>query len=142
MLPFIKLGYSVLRPIGDCDRYDFVVDINGTFYRIQSKTATLKKDGFSIKCRSSRKNTKEFIDKPYTKDEIDYFITCCMGKVYLVPVEEAGLSVKTLRFIPSRTGHKCAMAEDYEFDKIVSEWIKGSDESGQSTEENNVGEKV
>lgn len=39
MLEFMKLGYPVLTPYGDCQRYDFVVEINGKFYRIQSKTA-------------------------------------------------------------------------------------------------------
>ena len=39
MLEFMKLGYPVLTPYGDCQRFDFVVEINGKFYRIQSKTA-------------------------------------------------------------------------------------------------------
>ena len=39
MLEFMKLGYPVLTPYGDCQRYDFVVEINNKFYRIQSKTA-------------------------------------------------------------------------------------------------------
>ena len=27
MLAFMKLGYNVLTPYGDCERYDFVVDV-------------------------------------------------------------------------------------------------------------------
>ena len=37
MLAFVKLGYNVLTPYGDCERYDFVVDIKGNFYKIQVK---------------------------------------------------------------------------------------------------------
>ena len=32
MLAFMKLGYNVLTPYGDCERYDFVVDNNGKFF--------------------------------------------------------------------------------------------------------------
>jgi hypothetical protein len=39
MLEFLKLGYNILTPYGDCERYDFVVDVNGKFYKIQAKTA-------------------------------------------------------------------------------------------------------
>ena len=39
MLAFVKAGYNVLIPYGDCERYDFVVDINGRFYKMQSKTS-------------------------------------------------------------------------------------------------------
>ena len=39
MLAFLKLGYNVLTPYGDCERYDFVVDINNKLYKIQAKTA-------------------------------------------------------------------------------------------------------
>ena len=39
MLAFVKLGYNVLIPYGDCERYDFVVDIKGNFYKIQVKTS-------------------------------------------------------------------------------------------------------
>ena len=41
MLEFMKLGCVVLQPYGDCQRYDFVVEINNKFYRIQSKTANI-----------------------------------------------------------------------------------------------------
>ena len=34
MLAFLKLGFNVLTPYGDCERYDFVVDANGKFLRI------------------------------------------------------------------------------------------------------------
>ena len=34
MLAFMKLGYNVLQPYGDCERYDFVADIKGLFSNI------------------------------------------------------------------------------------------------------------
>ena len=40
----MEIGYNVLTPYGDCERYDFVVDVNNKFYRIQVKTAKVEKD--------------------------------------------------------------------------------------------------
>ena len=31
MLAFLKLGYNVLTPYGDCERYDFVADVKDAF---------------------------------------------------------------------------------------------------------------
>ena len=39
MLAFLKAGYNVLTPYGDCEKYDFVADVNGKFLKIQCKTA-------------------------------------------------------------------------------------------------------
>ena len=61
MLAFIKLGYNVLTPYGDCERYDFVVDVNGKFIRVQAKTSSTEDNGASFKfsCRScNRKDGK------------------------------------------------------------------------------------
>ena len=33
----MKLGYNVLTPYGDCERYDFVVDANNKFIKVQAK---------------------------------------------------------------------------------------------------------
>lgn len=34
ILAFMKLGYNVLTPYGDCERYDLVADVNGKFLKI------------------------------------------------------------------------------------------------------------
>ena len=34
MTAVVRLGYNVLIPYGDCERYDFVIDINGKIYKI------------------------------------------------------------------------------------------------------------
>ena len=41
MLAFIKLGYNVLTPYGDCERYDYVVDANGKFLVCNSTYQTV-----------------------------------------------------------------------------------------------------
>lgn len=105
MLAFIKLGYNVLTPYGDCERYDFVVNKDNKFYKIQCKTSSSDNNGatFSFDCRSIYRKNGKFISNFYTKEEIDYFATSFNGKVYLVPVEECGYE-KALRLEPPKNG--------------------------------------
>ena len=60
MLAFLKLGYNVLTPYGDCERYDFVVDIENKLYKIQVKSANANhiEDGY-IDFKTSNKTTKD-----------------------------------------------------------------------------------
>ena len=103
MLAFIRLGYNVLTPYGDCERYDFVVDVNGKFVRIQSKTSKTNDDGasFSFSGRSCHRQNGKIIHHQYTSEEIDYFATSFNGKCYLIPVEECGAE-KSLRIFPPK----------------------------------------
>ena len=75
MLAFLKLGYNVLTPYGDCERYDFVVDINGKFYRIQSKTSKSDDDNASFKfsCRSCNRKEGKIIHHTYSEEVLIFF---------------------------------------------------------------------
>lgn len=125
MLAFMKLGYNVLTPYGDCERYDYVVDVNGQFIKIQSKTASTEDDGASFKfsCRSSNRQNGGIVHHSYSKDEIDYFVTTFNGKCYLIPVEECG-SDKRLRLLPTKNGQTRGItwAKDYELEEVVKNW--------------------
>ena len=125
MLAFMKLGFNVLTPYGDCERYDFVVDANGKFIKIQAKTAHTSDDGASIKfsCRSCNRQNGMIIHHQYTKQEIDYFITTFNNKIYLIPVEECG-SDKILRILPPKNGQTRGItwAKDYELEEVVKSW--------------------
>lgn len=106
MLSFMKLGYNVLTPYGDCERYDFVVDINNKFYRIQSKTSNSDDEGasFQFSCRSCNRKEGKIVHHSYSKEEIDYFITTFNGKTYLIPIEDVGKGTKRLRILPAKNG--------------------------------------
>lgn len=125
MLAFMKLGYNVLTPYGDCERYDFVVDVNGKFIKIQSKTASSEDDGasFHFSCRSCNRKNGKIIHHKYTKNEIDYFATTFNNKVYLIPVEECGAD-KRLRILPTKNGQirGITWANKYELEEIVKTW--------------------
>ena len=121
MLSFMENGWNVLTPYGDCERYDYVVDIGGKFLRMQCKTAAKDKDGFYITCKSMSWDGKCV---PYSKDEIDYFVTFYEGKTYLIPVEKAGRSSFKLRTEPTKTGQQVGInwAKEYEMDIITKDW--------------------
>lgn len=125
MLAFIRLGYNVLTPYGDCERYDFVVDVKGKFLRIQSKTSHSDDDGasFSFSGRSCHRKAGQLVHHTYTNEEIDYFVTSFNGKCYLIPVDECGVG-KRLRILPTKNGQTrgISWAKDYELEEVVKNW--------------------
>lgn len=126
MLAFLKLGYNVLIPYGDCERYDFVVDANGKFLKIQSKTSVATDEEetcFKFSCRSSNRKDGKIVHYTYSKDEIDYFATSFNGKCYLIPVEECGCD-KRLRLLPPKNNNfnNVTWAKDYELEEVVKNW--------------------
>lgn len=128
MLAFLKLGYNVLTPYGDCERYDFVVDINGTLYKIQVKSVNENHiDEGYIEFKTSNKTTKngKFVRHVYDKEQIDYFMTSYEGKCYLVPVDECATTSKRLRFIPPKNGQikGITFAQEYELEGMVNKIV-------------------
>ena len=126
MLAFLKLGYNVLTPYGDCERYDFVVDANGKFLKIQAKTSIAvdeEETCFNFSCRSSNRKDGKIIHHTYSKNEIDYFATTFKGKCYLIPVEECGCN-KRLRLVPPKNNNlnNVTWAKNYELEEIVKNW--------------------
>lgn len=122
MTSIVRLGYNVLTPYGDCERYDFVIDINGVFYKIQSKTSRSYDDGasFTFNCRSNHRKNGKIVHHKYTKDEIDFFITYFNNQCYLIPVEECG-SDKKLRILPAQNEQERGItwAKDYLLEKVI-----------------------
>ena len=126
MLAFLKMGYNVLIPYGDCERYDFVVDIKGKLYKIQVKTARLKEEGSYIEFNTSSQTTEngKMVHHAYDETQIDYFMTF-YERAYLIPVNEASTREKRLRFIPPKNGQVkgITFAIDYELEKVVNKIV-------------------
>lgn len=121
MLEFLKLGYNVLTPYGDCERYDFVVDINHKFYKIQVKTAKEDNGKIEFNTASTHYVDGKCIHDSYTKDEIDYIATYFNNKCYLIPIEECGKRSASIRFEAPKNGQTrgVRMAEDYELEEVI-----------------------
>ena len=118
----IQLGYKCLIPWGHDHRYDIAVDDDGKLVRIQCKTARYIKErsclAFNTMITYARVGGKPHIRKGY-KGEADYFgvYSPDMGKVYLVPVEDApGGGMATLRLDATKNNQQkgVSWAKDYE----------------------------
>lgn len=123
MLEFLKLGYNVLTPYGDCERYDFVVDKGGKFFKIQSKTASTEDEGasFRISTSSCHRKNGSIVHQSYTTEEIDYFGTTFNGICYLIPVKECGGRDKRFRLLPTKNGQMRGItwARDYLLQEVI-----------------------
>lgn len=124
---FISMGFDCAIPYGDASKYDFVVDLNGEFIRVQCKTAREVEDGvFLMTCYTQTTNTKETVKHRYTHEDIDYFATYYKGKVYVWSLDESS-STKTLRLFPPNNGSKeWNNAADYEIEKVFGYLQKDS----------------
>ena len=122
MSSFLKLGYNVLTPFGDCERYDFVADVKNHFLKIQCKSASSKDNGetITITCKSTHYRDGHCINEKYNKKQIDYIATYWNEKCYLIPVEECGVS-RVLRFSDTKNSQKekVSFAKDYELELIL-----------------------
>lgn len=122
ILKCLEENILISKPILDA-RYDLIFDIRGKLYKIQIKTSRWTNENheaFSFNCKSTHAVSKGNKILPYTKDEIDFFMTERDGKFYLIPVE-GNTSQKTLRLVPPRTGQKTgfSLAQDYLFEEFI-----------------------
>lgn len=125
---FIKLGYTCCIPYGNDAKYDFIVDVDGKFIRIQCKSPMLIKDenivtSLLLSLRCSTTNTKGTVTHGYTKEQIDYFATYYNNNIYIIPITEIGNSSFTLRLIePKNYGGNNAihMANDYKLENFFN----------------------
>lgn len=118
---FIKRGYVCSIPYGNSAKYDFVVQKEDKFYKIQCKASHMLNDhgrtnenAFTFSTVRQTTNTKETKRYKYTKDEVDFFATNYCGKTYIIPLEHCSSS-KTLWLIdpPHNT---CNKSQDYLID--------------------------
>ena len=68
-------GLTVIKPWGDSNRYDFVVENSGKFLRVQVKSSRMRQ-GNHFLCGFRRAQ-----QKPYKAGELDFMA------VYLVPIQ-------------------------------------------------------
>lgn len=100
----LQAGYTVLKPVGDKDRYDLVFHIENQFLRVQCKTGRITNDCVKFKvCSVGYKAKKESYH-----GQIDLFAVYCqeLDKVYLVPIQDCGITEKSLRLKPALSGRE------------------------------------
>ncbi|GAB6879445.1 hypothetical protein JCM17823_17190 [Halorubrum gandharaense] len=114
----VSNGYSVSIPFGDNDKYDLIIDDNGSLYRIQCKTCWETEKG-TIRFNTHSQTTKdgEYHEQTY-EDGIDAFVVRHPPDetLYWVDVDEAGSQKMELRFEAEIDHPAINWADDYVFD--------------------------
>lgn len=114
---FLQLGWIVLSPFGDNQRYDFVIDRGLGFEKIQVKTARLK-NGY-VKFPSCSSYAHRGGSAKGYKGECDYFAAFCPDNhiIYFIKVNECGERGVILRITPPKNNQKSKVR--YAFDYIL-----------------------
>ena len=116
MAELAKAGKVVLLPFGDNQRYDLVLDEQGTFVRVQCKTGRLR-DGAVVFATASSYAHRGGKWKDY-RGNADIFAVYCpdTGKVYIISVDSCERRSCSLRVDPVKNGQLrgIRLAADYE----------------------------
>jgi hypothetical protein len=114
---FVKRGYRVLVPFGSNHRYDFVLDLEDRFLRVQCKTGRIRSGAILFSARSVQVNTRRSYTRTYA-GEVDLFAVYCPqnSRVYAVPAEDATATTGTMRIDPPANNQAKGIrwAADYE----------------------------
>jgi hypothetical protein len=101
----LRTGHAILKPFGDNQRYDLVIESAGKFDRVQCKTGRLKNGVIKFKTCSNRNvaGSRGVISRHYVGGA-DLFGVYCpeTGQCYLVPVSDCGVTNSCLRIAPPR----------------------------------------
>jgi len=120
-----KVGYTVLIPWGDKDRYDLVAEKNGTFSRIQVKTAWKAKNGIRFNTASVTTKNGTRVRQKYNANQVDLFIVYDPddNSLYCIPISEATSTDCLLRTESAKNGQKklVKVAADYSFEGCLPE---------------------
>lgn len=97
---FVVAGYLVSVPFGSGHKYDFVVDDATRLFRVQCKTGRTKNGALLFNAYSQSGNGSV---KMSYRGLTDLFAVLNPDddEVYLVPVDQAGITDVSLRLVPS-----------------------------------------
>lgn len=111
---------DVSIPYGESARYDCIWEYKNKLYKIQIKTAKIKRDAMYILLSNSRQSRSGNIRKIYTAQEVDFVATYYNGCVYMVHPDMAKVFVALQFAYPTdgtREGIK--LVEDYSLEKTL-----------------------
>lgn len=118
----VNYDLTVLSPFGDNERYDFVVEAQGTFHRVQVKTGREENGRVQFETRSSAASMTSISKKNY-EDDIDVFVVYSpdYDRLYAVPIEKTPKTMMGLREeIPEKSSPNINDADDYRLENWVA----------------------
>ena len=119
-----KLGFGVLKPLAEGERYDLVLDLRPALVRVQCKWAVRRGQVVEVRTGTNRRGPEGFIRTTYAQGEIDAIAGYCeeLDRCYLLPIEmAAGRSAFYLRLAPSKNNQRIGInwASDHELGAIA-----------------------
>ncbi len=143
VLAAVKLGVSVLRPIGEHGRCDLGFDIGDRIWRVQCKWGALSRarDVIQVHLGGCRCTPHGYVRTTYGEDEVDLFGVYCgdLDRCFLIPgALGAGRNTIWLRLTPARNNQRSCinLADDYDFPGAIAqlgERVTGSHEVAGSS---------
>jgi prevent-host-death family protein len=120
----VELGFTVLRPVTEGERYDLVFGVRRTLLRVQCKWACRRGDAVVVNARTSRRSADGHVRGTYSSEEVDLIAAYCheLRRCFAVPVTEFGPSGQLwLRLAPARNGQLAGLhfAEQYDLGAIA-----------------------
>jgi hypothetical protein len=97
---FVSAGYYVSIPFGSGHKYDFVADDSTRLFRVQCKTGRIKNGALIFNAYSQSGNGSVKADYRGLAD-LFAVLNPNDGMVYLIPVDDVGMTEVTLRLVPT-----------------------------------------
>jgi hypothetical protein len=104
----LEVGWAVSVPIGDCSRYDCVLDRGNGLERVQIKTGRLKNGAIVFSACSSTYHVPsdcktKHAHNPYYGQIESFGVYCPDTKMcYIVPVDDVGIRMGALRIYEAK----------------------------------------
>ena len=118
----VSRNFTVLSPFGEDHRYDYVIEKDGWFHRIQCKTGRYEGGKVIVSTKSTHPRRTGNSYEDYT-NSIDYFLVYCWenNSAYMVPIEEASASEMVLRIEPPSNNQSKGInwADEYSLDDVA-----------------------
>ncbi len=135
---FLRARKVVLQPFGDNQRYDLVVDNDGTFVRVQCKTGRTKNGFIEFDTCSSQLHRKDGKKHGY-KGQADLFAVyvSTLDRIFVVPVGTVGDTGCRLRLDPPKNAQqkRVRLARDFDFESRVDFYLSSFDSKEQTRRE-------
>ena len=120
----VSRGVPVLVPEYDNEPYDFVMEIDGGFHRVQSKTAFEATTSGAVRFRTRSVRTKSSgYEREGYEGKIDLFAVFApiREEIYLIPIEDVGETQMTIRYAAAGNGNtkRVNWYEEYLLDEVL-----------------------
>ena len=123
---FTELGISVSVPWGDTQRYDFIIDVSGSLFRVQAKTARMCRGAVLFRpCSVVQRSPKRQAHQRRYVGEVDLFAVYSPHnrKTYIVPFSAVGKRASfamRLETAKNNQRSKTRQAHDFEIERWYS----------------------